>query len=696
MALFFMECSIMAQEVIQDIEVIAQRLKMGWMENRLSKDRVKTYLDGLDATGAWADIDYNDVSRTHWQPAEHPVRLSQLAEVYGAEKDKKVKDAVLRGLQFWVHQDPQSDNWWWNCISSPRDLSKTLLLMGDAVPPDLVAATAKLVHRSTFKRTGANLTNEASNLLVLACATQDVDLLQASIGHLTGEIRVAIGEEGIQVDNSFHQHGPQLQMSSYAEVFARDATEHALLFEGTQFALSAEQIFALSAFVREGQQWFVWGHRVDFHGMGRGAGRTGGTGGAGGIRVIAERMAKIDPQHKAEYDSFVARMKDEMPPNEQAPKGNRHFYRSDVMVHRTEKFHTSVRMHSTRTYACEVRVNRENLKGYHLSDGTYFVMQSGDEYLEIQPVWDWRKLPGVTYFETNDPFPYGADVSQRGQTDFVGGVSDGQVGVTAMDWVKDEVVARKAYFFFEQGFVCLGAGISGDRDENVITGVNQCLLNGDVLVLGASLTAMGRGRMVGGDVRGVYHNGVGYYFLDQPKVVIRSDAQRGSWKDLEENSTRKEQIQKDVFALWMDHGERPLDDTYAYVVMPGMVRDMFESEADRLPFTILKNTPSIQAIEFANQNLAQVVFFDAGQVQVLGGLDVTVSAPCLLMLRRDGNQWTLSVADPTQKLTQIQVTLNRLLMGDNVVGDDDNCVVLVNLPQNEWAGKTATVSLLQQ
>lgn len=681
----------MAQDVIQDIETISQRLKMGWIEHHLSRDEVKTYLDGLEESGGWRDIDYGDVSRTHWGPANHPVRLAQLAEVYAVDQDEKVKDAVLRGLQFWVDKDPQSDNWWWNCISSPRDLSKTLLLMNDVVPNELVDATAKLVHRSTFKRTGANLTNEASNLLVLACATQDVDLLQASIGHLTGEIRVAIGEEGIQVDNSFHQHGPQLQMSSYAEVFARDATEHALLFEGTRFALSDEQISALSTFVREGQQWFVWGHRVDFHGMGRGTGRTGGTGGAGGMRVIAERMAKIDPAHKEEYDHFVARIKDEIPPHEHAPKGNRHYYRSDVMVHRTNTFHTSVRMHSTRTYACEVRVNRENLKGYHLSDGTCFVMQSGDEYVEIQPVWDWRKLPGVTYRDTDAPFPYGGDVPQRGQTDFIGGVSDGWVGVAAMNWVKDGVVAQKTYFFFDQGFVCLGAGISLDADESVTTGVNQCLLNGDVLVLGESLTAMGKGRLVGDDVRGVYHDGVGYYFLNKSKVVVCSDEQRGSWKDLEENSTRHEQIKKDVFDLWIDHGERPLDEVYAYAVMPGMDRETFEKTAVALPFTIVEQTSEIQAVEF--KNLVQVAFFEASNVEVLDGLDVEVNEPCLLMLKQEGNKWVLSVADPTQKLDQVQIKLGGAFQGEGVVGDGVSTVVIVNLPQNEWAGQSVRVLL---
>lgn len=686
----------MAQDVTQDIQTIADRWKADWVERRISKDQVQELLAELNDKGGWQDIDYEDRSRTHWEPAKHPVRLAQLAEVYSVDQDDQVKDAVLRALQFWADKDPQSDNWWWNCISSPRDLSKALLLMGDAVPQGLVDAVVPLVHRSTFKRTGANLTNEASNLLVLACAIGDVDLLRESIRQLTGEIRVAIGEEGIQVDNSFHQHGPQLQMASYAEVFARDATEHGLLFMDTRFALTDAQITALSDFVREGQQWFTWGHRVDFHGMGRGTGRTGGTGGAGGVGLIAQRMATLDPAHKETFDRFVARTKGDLAPDEHAPQGNRHYYRSDVMVHRPKDFYTSVRMHSTRTYACEVRVNLENLKGYHLSDGTYFVMQSGDEYLEIQPVWDWRKLPGVTYRATDEPLPYGPSVPQHGRTDFIGGVSNGHVGVAAMDWVKDDVKARKAYFYFDKGFVCLGAGISADRDESVTTGINQCLYDGEVLVLGESVTTLARGRVESNDGRGIYHDGVAYYFLGEQNFVVEADTQTGSWKDLEANSTRSENITKEVFKMWVDHGAKPEDGSYAYAVMPGVDRNAFATQADDLPFEILAQTSAVQAVEFADQNLAQIVFFEASSLRGLDTMDVAVDAPCLVMIQKDGEGVSLSVSDPTQKLDQIQITLRGVFEGKGAVVAGTSTVVTVDLPQDEWAGKTVDVSLLQK
>ena len=71
------------------------------------------------------------------------------------------------------------------------------------------------------------------------------------------------------------------------------------------------------------------------------------------------------------------------------------------MIHRTANFYASVRMHSTRVRAVEISVNRENLKGYHLSDGVYFLMQRGDEFHGIQPIWNYRKLPGLTYLNTD-------------------------------------------------------------------------------------------------------------------------------------------------------------------------------------------------------------------------------------------------------------------------------------------------------
>ena len=57
----------MAQETTQDIRLISDRLTAGWIAHRFSPDRVEDLLAGLEGDGGWKDIDYTDVSRTHWR-----------------------------------------------------------------------------------------------------------------------------------------------------------------------------------------------------------------------------------------------------------------------------------------------------------------------------------------------------------------------------------------------------------------------------------------------------------------------------------------------------------------------------------------------------------------------------------------------------------------------------------------------------
>ncbi|MBT4139739.1 MAG: hypothetical protein HOE48_17605, partial [Candidatus Latescibacteria bacterium] len=191
-------------------------------------------------------------------------------------------------------------------------------------------------------------------------------------------------------------------------------------------------------------------------------------------------------------------------------------------------------------------------------------------------------------------------------------------------------------------------------------------------------------------------DGVGYFFLGEQNFVVQAETQTGSWKDLEANSTRPETITKDVFKMWVDHGAQPVDGAYAYAVMPGIDRDAFATQADDLPFKVLAQTSAVQAVEFADRNLAQVVFFEAGNLKVLDTMDVSVNAPCLVMVQTDGQCVSLSVADPTQKLDQIQITIGGVFEGTGAVVEGSLTVVTVDLPQNEWAGKTVDVSLLKQ
>ena len=51
-----------------------------------------------------------------------------------------------------------------------------------------------------------------------------------------------------------------------------------------------------------------------------------------------------------------------------------------------------------------------------------------------------------------------------------------------MDFSKDSTKAKKAWFWFDEEWVALGAGIQSKHDAAIITGINQCHLNSEVIV----------------------------------------------------------------------------------------------------------------------------------------------------------------------------------------------------------------------
>lgn len=692
-------------QLTQDLNLISQRLKT----ELLDTTPITTANDLLTQqhnNGSWSDIDYPDTSRTHWPASHHLPRLQTLASAYHQTEDPTTQQtyqkAIQSGLEFWVTQDPQCDNWWYNIIHTPRHMGNVLLLVLNTLPQSLQDAAAEHVRRSGFTRTGANLVWEAGNLVTLACAIQDTDLLQTAITKIAEEIKIG-GREGIQYDHSFYQHGPQNNIGSYGQSFATDTSRYAALFSGTSFAFPPEKINILSNLIRNGHQWFVWGQQADFHAMGRRVFRSTGiwatTWSTVGYSEICNAMQQADPDHADEYAHFAQRVSGEQPPNASGPFGHKHFWRSDTTIHRAPNFYFSVRMHSTRTYATEVRVNRENLKGYHLSDGVYFLMQRGDEFHGIQPVWDYRKLPGLTYRNTTEPFPYGADVQRNGNSSFVGGVSDGLVGITAFDYIKDDVKARKAYFFTSNGIICLGADITAPSNDHTITSINQCLLKSDVTLLQDNTpTPLTQTHLESNNLQGVYHDGVGYFLLTPNKTILQTDPQSGSWRDIEERAVLTDTYTKDIFSFYIDHDPQATNAQYAYRIIPGLSLDTFPTASQNNAIQILSNTNTQQAIHIPKENITQIVFYEPGAITLTNGSSLQVTIPCLMMLREQNNLLLVSVADPTQEQSQIQIVLQGKYTGQNstYLSNTNTTAVTINLPQDMYAGQTVSHLLEMQ
>ena len=96
-------------------------------------------------------------------------------------------------------------------------------------------------------------------------------------------------------------------------------------------------------------------------------------------------MAIIDEVYSEEYQNAI---------DYKTLSGNKHFWRSDFHVQRTNDYYFSVKMCSSRVLGAET-VNKENIQGYHMGDGVTFLYQSNKEYENVFPFWDWKKLPGT-------------------------------------------------------------------------------------------------------------------------------------------------------------------------------------------------------------------------------------------------------------------------------------------------------------
>ena len=167
-------------------------------------------------------------------------------------------------------------------------------------------------------------------------------------------------------------------------------------------------------------------------------------------------------------------------------------WRSDFTAHHRPGFSATVKVSSTRTLEPESG-NGEGLRNLHLADGVNLIQRRGNEYTDIQPIWDWRRLPGTTTEQAAYSLTPGTTWGMPGTTGFVGGVSDGRNGATVLDYSQRNVKARKSWFFFDDIQVALGSGIDAPAATGeVITTLNQTFQSGSAVWAATSGSGCGR------------------------------------------------------------------------------------------------------------------------------------------------------------------------------------------------------------
>lgn len=620
--------------------------------------------------GSFSDIDYNDTQMTNWTPIKHIERLSDFVYAYTNEKNKYYQNEdlyqkIVKGLEYWYDVDSESDNWWHNQISEPQKLGVLFIQMRigkKQIPQELETKILKRIQETggdPAKWTGANRTDIALHWIYRSCLTQNEADLKTAIDNVFNPV-VYTTEEGFQHDNSYFQHGEQLYIGGYGDEILKGVTQVASYALGTQYQLDKEKVELLSKFMRETYYRAVRGQNMSFDVVGRSVSRPGLLN-KRTTATYAKRMIDIDPTHADEYKAIIARLNRKQPADYQVTASHTHYFRGDYSLHVRPQYNFDVRLASTRTKKCEYG-NKENLKTYFMSDGCTNITQTGDEYFNIFPVWNWCHIPGTTAPQLEkvpmDPKAWGV----LGTSTYAGGVSDSIYGATAYAYMDTNpevnTGAKKSWYFFDNEVVCLGAGIQSTSTYPVHTTVNQCFLKGGILVdKGDKEETLANGSHTLQAPQWVLHDKIGYFFPQKEEVFLTAQTQSGRWYDINTSKSKKEE-KMDVFTLGINHGVGPKDGSYAYIVVPGKTSAQeMKAYQKKNAIEILSNNPKIQAVRNTKLNVWMVTFFEAGTF-THKELSVTVDKPCILMIKDiTSKSANLHIADPGQTQSPIQVEL---------------------------------------
>ncbi|WP_158530542.1 polysaccharide lyase 8 family protein [Algoriphagus yeomjeoni] len=700
--LFFLLAHVQSLQAQQDsdFEIVQQNIFTQYQQATSAADLnnlANKVQKEIQADGSWKDINYADNSLSSWEPDVHIKRIGLMAKAYSRKDNKFYLSAsthqrILNAIRYWVElkPEPTSKNWWWLSISVPKEIGQLLIAMRTVepgVPEDLekkliswMSKTASITKSPG--RDGSNLTDIAQHMIMEAALTKDAALIKRAVDATAATIKISPGD-GIQRDMSFHAHGPENYMHGYGREYLSGIRNVATYIQGTRFSFTPDQIALISDFTRNGFLQVIRGRYVDFSVIGRGIARNNAT----RVNVgIVKQIREIDiNRHQEEYDQAIARIEGKADPSEGISPKHIYYWRSDYTVHHRPEFMVGLNIASSRSVRTESG-NGENLTGHFLTEGATFIAVEGNEYHNIFPNWEWNKIPGTTTPEVSPLKKRRNWVANRGNSDFVGGVSDGLNGISVYQMSDYNTKANKSWFFFDDKVICLGSGISANRQESITTTLNQSWLKGPVLLSQNGDFEEFKSEKADKlkNIKWIYHDQVGYYFPENQSVMLFADNQPGAWSEINSNSSSKI-IEKDVFKLWIDHGKNPKEASYAYILLPGVENAQELTNKNISSVVILQNSPEVQAVQDKKNGLLGVVFYKKGKFYWENNR-LETSQPVLVQLENtEGKTWKVTLSEPTQKLTgalEIKLQLEGI-----------EKIITFELPEGDMAGSSVSQSI---
>ena len=670
--------------------------------------KAKDYLDLIQEDGAFGDVDYKATSSaangTAWSPYLALDRLQAITVAYHKEgnalyHDEEVINKLNKAIVYWGKMNPSSSNWWENQIGVQLRFSRIALFMESIVNKDAMDIMLnKLLEKTPVKYgTGQNNLWFDQNYVYYAIITENGTKHTNSTGFKKLDLKELVDDylsyclvvqtddntaEAVQVDNSFYMHGRQFYSNGYGMSMFRDMSFWIYMLRETSYAFEQDVIDLMADYMIDGTSWTIRGDIMELY-----LGYRPYDYDVGYDNYAAEyidplkRMIESDPDRADEYQAILDNIQGKNTVN--GKNGNYYMWRSGYASHMRDGYGVNIKMDSNQIIGGEWRGSWSGYDKdggqliYWTSSAASTITVDGDEYTNVYPTYDWAHCPGTTTAARIVQDYANAGRFTNG-TEHTIGVSNGKYGNTAYDMNKKGTQVKKGYFFFDDEFVALGSGINSTEGVNIHTTLNQCEAE-DVNVGGQSVAEGTKEQIY--NTNWLYNGKVGYVFLENTDVVVSNSVQTNNpslWDEAKKNETPA------TFTAYLDHGLKPSNDSYAYIVVPNTTAGAVSQYAGNTPVTVIANNEKVQAVRHDGLKQTQINFYQAGSLEYKDGYIITVDQPCSIIIDESEDTRKISVAVNDTAANQ---TVNVNLNYDNQ--ETQTTFVSGALP---YAGQTMTLS----
>ncbi|KAI8060631.1 chondroitin AC/alginate lyase [Gilbertella persicaria] len=690
----------------------------------------------FQSNGTWSDINMTSGCGSriaNWPAIEHLARALSFAVSYTKTLSDTMLQNSLSALDYWFENDfTEHDcienggvatkncpcgtpglwnkNWYNQLIAIPRLVGNTCLLLRDQLSEDQTKSCITIQSRAFAKvtsltqaissLTGANLLDVSNVGVTLSLFKKDTDLLKTALDAFYDGVSISktVAGDGIQADGSFIQHAGILYNANYGKDYINDVLA---VFTETLDTNIGPSDSALEAFktLMSGTEWMIVADTKlkqilwQYSAMGRMVSfKYADKQSSGGVAIDLDKIKQS--AKGADTEEQMAEITDRLkaPSTEDANQGNlvgtRYFYNSDYMVHRTPDYVTTFKMYSSRTINSEC-LNVQNSLGFHLSDGALYNYLSGDEYLDTFSGWSWELVPGTTVDIEGTPLKC-STVKNKGKKKFVGGATDENMGIAVMDYlnpINGNLAFKKTVFFFPSGYaIQIGPTISKNTTAQLVTVLDQRRRNGDIYVSGKLRNTLTTYSVP--DTNYIWHDSIGYYFPTAEEVYVDSKPRYSDWSAI----GISEGI--DPQQLWTSYIKHPKRNTTGlltqYIVQPGISESTFNSNAadGKVPISLAfhASSPQVNAAYSSADKTIAAAFWTAGSYQTpWESTTIQTDKPCVVLIHQiDTNKYRITVAEPTQSLASVKLTLT--------IGNTTQTATFT-LPTENMAGSTVVKTL---